>query len=69
MRALASGRAPPSPARISGEPTGTASGLAALGDRHADRTAGGLPLRLIDGVRYLLDELSRHFGGPLFLRY
>src|SRR5208282_110771 len=39
--ALASSRAPPSPARISGEPTGTASGLAALGDRHADRTAGG----------------------------
>ncbi len=39
--ALASGRAPPSSARISGQPTGTVSGLAALGDRHADGTAGG----------------------------
>ena len=39
--AFASGRAPPSPARIPGEPTGTAGGLAALGNRHADRTAGG----------------------------
>ena len=52
--ALTSGRATPSLARISGEPTGTASGLAALGDRHADRTAGGLPLRLMaSGISWM----------------